>query len=138
MPSRQQLVRHDAPLPAHITLQPGALSGVDAVTPLLLALYNSDPEAQKEMSSYCKDNSPNGGVNWDKARIVHKVRELNRKGNGGNPMIADANDAQVGLWCSWGARRLDGIARSKRLKAAKANLLAAQNQPAPEEEESGS
>lgn len=129
MPKRQELVRYDAPLPAQITLQPGTISGVDAVIPLLLTLYNGDQDAQVEMSSYCKGNSQNGAVWCDKARIVQKVRELNRKSNGGNPMISDANDATLSRWCSWGARHLDGIARSKRVAQAKTAELTAQSTP---------
>lgn len=118
MPSRNALIQHDAPLPTQIIPPLGVISGVDAVFPYLLALYNGDEAARVEMSSYCKGNSQNGAVWCDKARIVQKVKALANK-NGSNPMITDTDDDVVSRWCSWGARKLDGIARSKRLAQAK-------------------
>lgn len=129
MPSRNALVQYDAPLPDQVTPEARVLTGVQVVFPLLVMLYNEDPEARKEMSSYCKDNSQNGAVWADKARLVAKVRVKNAK-NGASPMITDNDDATVSRWCSFGARYLDGIARTKRKLAAESQArLASQVQP---------
>ena len=128
MPSRNSLVRHDTSLPDRIDVHPGVISGPKAVLPYLVTLYNGDEAARKEMSSYTKANSQNGAVWCDKARIVQKVKALANK-NGSDPMVADTPDDVVSRWCSWGARYLDGIARSKRyLQAQQAEMLASQAQ----------
>lgn len=124
-----ELVRHAPAMPDHIDLQPGTMSGVDAVTPLLNALYNTDDDAAAELGSFNSHNSPNGAIWCDKTIIAQKVQALASK-NGDNPMVSDANLATIARWVSWASRRF-GIARSQRIAQAKQAMLNAQSVPDP-------
>jgi len=112
-------------MPAHVDYVQGALSGPDAVTPILMALYNGDPEELGPLlGSQDGTSSPNGAVWADKTILAQLVKAHNAK-NSSLAIIADASLAKVSSWISWASRRL-GIGRSQLLEKARHAYLAAQ------------
>src|SRR5215467_12604528 len=111
---KSDLVRYQPAMPASVDYVKGAMSGPDAVTPILRDLYNSDPEEMGPlMGSQNRETSPNGKVPFDQCIVAQQVKAHNAK-NGSLALIADASLATVSRWCSYGARRL-GIGRSQLL-----------------------
>jgi hypothetical protein len=125
MVTTKELVRFQPAMPARVDYQQGMLSGPDAVTPILMELYNSDPEELGPLlASQNAASSPNGGIDFDKAILSQLVKAHNAK-NSSLALIADANLAKVSSWISWASRRL-GIGRSQLLEKARHAYLAAQ------------
>lgn len=125
MVSRRDLISYVPPLPDRVDLRPGVINGPDAVTPILMALYNDDPEEMKPLlGSMDRKSSINGAVWADKTIVAQMVKAYNAK-NGSLGIISDATLAMVSNWCSWASRRL-GISRSQLLAKAQHAMLAAQ------------
>lgn len=122
---RKDLIPHQPAMPAHVDYEQGVLSGTDAVTPIIMSLYNSDPnEWGPLLGSQDGASSPNGAVWADKTIVAQMVKAYNAK-NGKLSIIGDATIAVVARWISWGSRRL-GIGRSQLLEKARHAYLAAQ------------
>lgn len=122
---RKDLIQYQPAMPARVDYEQGVISGPDAVTPILMTLYNSDPEELGPLlGSQSRETSPNGAVWADKTIIAQMVKAYNAK-NGSLAIIADATIAKVASWVSWGARRL-GIGRSQLLEKARHAMLASQ------------
>jgi len=125
MATRKELIRYQPAMPAHVDYEQGVISGPDAVTPILMTLYNSDPEELGPLlGSQDRETSPNGAVWADKTIVAQLVKAYNDK-NSNLAIIADATLAKVASWVSWGSRRL-GIGRSQLLEKARHAYLAAQ------------
>jgi len=125
MATRKELIRYQPAMPARVDYEQGVISGPDAVTPILMTLYNSDPEELGSLlGSQDRETSPNGAVWADKTIIAQMVKAYNAK-NGSLAIIADATLGKLSSWISWASRRL-GIGRSQLLEKARHAYLAAQ------------
>jgi len=112
-------------MPERVDYEEGVLSGTDAVTPILMTLYNGDPEEFGPLlASQDGTSSPNGAVWADKTILAQFVKTYNNK-NSNLAIIADASIAVVARWIAWGSRRL-GIGRSQLLEKARHAYLASQ------------
>ncbi len=130
---KRDLIPYQPTMPASVDYVEGALSGTDAVKPILRTLYNSDPqELGPLLGSQNGATSPNGAVWADKTVLSQMVKSYNAK-NGRLAIISEASIAQVSRWISWSARAL-GIARTQLLEKARHAYLASQSQgnPAPD------
>jgi hypothetical protein len=122
----KDLIPYQPAMPAHVDYEQGVLNGPDVVTPILMTLYNSDPqELGPLLGSQNHATSPNGAIWADKTIVAQMVKAYNAK-NGKLAIIGDATIATVSGWVSWGSRRL-GIGRSQLLEKARHAYLAAQS-----------
>ena len=122
---KRDLIPYRPAMPARVDYVQGALSGTDAVKPILRELYNKDPDDLGPLlASQDGASSPNGAVWADKTVLAQYVKAYNDK-NGKLAIIADATIAQVSRWISWAARAL-GIGRSQLLEKARHAYLASQ------------
>jgi hypothetical protein len=122
---KSELIRYQPAMPAQVDYVEGALTGTDAVKPILRTLYNADPqELGPLLGSQNGATSPNGAVWADKTIVAQLVKGYNAK-NGKLAIIGDATIAQVSRWVSWASRAL-GIARGQLLEKARHAYLASQ------------
>ena len=123
---RKDLIPYQPAMPAQVDYLEGALSGTDAVKPILRTLYNSDPqELGPLLGSQNRETSPNGAIWADKTVVAQLVKGYNAK-NGRLAIISEAPLARVSSWVSWASRSL-GIARSQLLEKARHAYLAGQS-----------